>query len=190
MNQGLLTFVTILGVMERLCNFRLVLERKTGKEIPESSRLEFLEKVLANNFALSDAEDNNSSLLNRGGIYSRFTFVENTISNSPKVLRAKFLGVMDSFVLITSLSELYFRFRFILLVQMKKKKRFLWSMAAAQAAENHGDECGSTCYLWWVVYTSIPTWTHSQNSQNSAVEAWSLKILSHGTSLKWSRRPC
>ena len=123
MNQGLLTFVTILGVMERLCNFRLVLERKTGKEIPESSRLEFLEKVLANNFALSDAEDNNSSLLNRGGIYSRFTFVENTISNSPKVLRAKFLGVMDSFVLITSLSELYFRFRFILLVQMKKKKK-------------------------------------------------------------------
>ena len=96
MNQGLLTVVTILGVMERLCNFRLVLERKTGKEIPESSRLEFLEKVLANNFALSDAEDNNSSLLNRGGIYSRFTFVENTISNSPKVLRAKFLGVMDS----------------------------------------------------------------------------------------------
>ena len=128
MNQGLLTFVTILGVMERLCNFRLVLERKTGKEIPESSRLEFLEKVLANNFALSDAEDNNSSLLNRGGIYSRFTFVENTISNSPKVLRAKFLGVMDSFVLITSLSELHFRFRFILLVQMKKKKDFydLW----------------------------------------------------------------
>ena len=67
MNQGLLTFVTILGVMERLCNFRLVLERKTGKEIPESSRLEFLEKVLANNFALSDAEDNISGSLNRGG---------------------------------------------------------------------------------------------------------------------------
>ena len=30
---------------------------KTGKEIPESSRSEFLEKFLANNFALSDAED-------------------------------------------------------------------------------------------------------------------------------------
>ena len=128
MNQGLLTFVTILGVMERLCNFRLVLERKTGKEIPESSRLEFLEKVLANNFALSDAEDNNSSLLNRGGIYSRFTFVENTISNSPKVLRAKFLGVMDSFVLITSLSELYFRFRFILLKKIKKKKKDFYDL--------------------------------------------------------------
>ena len=43
--------------------------------------------------------------------------------------------------MITSLSELYFRFRrFILLVQTKKAT----SMAAAQAAENHGDECGLT----------------------------------------------
>ena len=121
-SRFVMTFLIILGVIKILCSFKLVLQENTGKQIPESSRLEFLEKVLANNFALSDAEDNNSSLLNRGGIYSRFTFVENTISNSPKVLRAKFLGVMDSFVLITSLSELHFRFRFILLVQMKKKK--------------------------------------------------------------------
>ena len=63
-----MTFLTILGVMEILSSFRLVLEGKTGKEIPESSRFEFLEKFLANNFALSDAEDNTSGLLNRGGI--------------------------------------------------------------------------------------------------------------------------
>ena len=65
--------------------------------------------------------------------YSRFTFVENTISNSPKV---KFLGsdrlfcfssickfgsYKNAFATITSLSELYFRFRgFTLLVQTKK----------------------------------------------------------------------
>ena len=49
-----MTFLTILGVTEILCSFRLVLEGKTGKEIPESSRLEFLEKFSANNFALSD----------------------------------------------------------------------------------------------------------------------------------------
>ena len=68
--------------------------------------------------------------------YSRFTFVENTIGNSPKVTRAKFLGsnglfcfisickfgsFKNPFATITSLPELYFRFRrFILLVQMKK----------------------------------------------------------------------
>ena len=67
-SRFVMTFSTILGVMDILCSFRLVLEGKTGKEIPESSRLEFLEKVLANNFALSDAEDNTSGPLNRGGI--------------------------------------------------------------------------------------------------------------------------
>ena len=63
-----MTFLTILGVTEILRSFRLVLEGKTGEEIPESSRLEFLEKFSANNFDLSDAKDNSSSPLNRGGI--------------------------------------------------------------------------------------------------------------------------
>ena len=51
-----------------ICSFRLVLEGKTSKEIPESSILGFLQKFLANNSALSDAEDNTSSTLNRRGI--------------------------------------------------------------------------------------------------------------------------
>ena len=63
-----MTFLTILRVTEILCSFRLVLEGKTGKEIPESSRLEFKEKFSANNFALSDAEDKTSGPFNRGGI--------------------------------------------------------------------------------------------------------------------------
>ena len=63
-----MTFSTILDVMEILCGFRLVLEGKTGKEITESSRLGFLGTFLAKNFTLSDAEGNTSSLLNRGGI--------------------------------------------------------------------------------------------------------------------------
>ena len=61
-------FLNILVVLEILCSFRLVLEWKTCKEIPESSRLEFSEKFLASNFALSDAEDNTSGPLNRGGV--------------------------------------------------------------------------------------------------------------------------
>ena len=63
-----MTFLTKLGVTEILCSFRLVLVGKTGEEMLESSRLEFLEKFSANNFALSDAEDNTSGPLNRGGI--------------------------------------------------------------------------------------------------------------------------
>ena len=88
-----MTFLIILGVTEILYSFRLVLEGKTSKKIPGSSRLEFLEKFLANNFAFPDEEDNNYGPLNRGDIYSRFTFIENTIGNSPKVPRAKFLGI-------------------------------------------------------------------------------------------------
>ena len=61
-----MTFLTILRVTEILCSFELVLEWETGKEIPESSRLEFLEKFSANNFTLSNAEDNTSRQLNRG----------------------------------------------------------------------------------------------------------------------------
>ena len=51
-----MAFLTILGLTEILCSFRLVVEGETGKEIPESSRLEFLETFSANNFAISDAE--------------------------------------------------------------------------------------------------------------------------------------
>ena len=67
-SRFIMTFLTILGVPEILCSFKLVLDRKAGKEIPESSRLEFSEKFSANNFALSDAEDKTSRSLNSEGI--------------------------------------------------------------------------------------------------------------------------
>ena len=63
-----MTFLTILGVTKILCSFKLILEGKTDREIPESSRLEFLERFSASKFALSGAEDNTSGPLNRGGI--------------------------------------------------------------------------------------------------------------------------
>ena len=69
--------------------------------------------------------------------YSRFSFVENTIGNLPKVSKAKFLGsdglfcfismckfgtFINPFATIISLSKFYFRFRrFILLIQTKIK---------------------------------------------------------------------
>ena len=43
-SRFIMTFLTILKVKEILCSFGLVLEGKMGKEIPESSTLEFLEK--------------------------------------------------------------------------------------------------------------------------------------------------
>ena len=59
-SRFIMSFLSILGVTEILCSYRLLLNRKMGKEISESSRFEFLEKLLANNFVLSDVEDNTS----------------------------------------------------------------------------------------------------------------------------------
>ena len=78
-----MTFLAILGVTE-ICSFRLVLQGKTGKEILQSSRWEFIEKFLANSFALSDAEDNTSGTFSR----TLLTILQN------------FWELMDSFVLV------------------------------------------------------------------------------------------
>ena len=88
-----------MGVAEILCSFRLVLEGKTGKEIPESSRLEFLEKFSAHNSALSDAEDSNSRPLNRGGI-ADLPLLRTLLAICQKSQEPSFWEVMDSFVLL------------------------------------------------------------------------------------------
>ena len=54
-SRFIMTFSTISRVTEILWSFRLVPKEKTGKEILESSGLEFLENFSANNFDLSDA---------------------------------------------------------------------------------------------------------------------------------------
>ena len=185
-----------MGVAEILCSFRLVLEGKTGKEIPESSRLEFLEKFLANNFSWSDAEDNTSGLWNREGIADLPLL--RTLINLPKSCKPSFWEVIDSLVLLTYASfaasrtllrQLLACLNFALesedlSFRYKWESWFLWTMVATQAAENHGDEWCLTWYFLWGRYTWIPTWTHSQNLL-AAAKALSLKISYHGTSLKW-----
>ena len=106
-----------------------------GKDIPEKSRLEFLEKVLANNFALSNEEDNTSGPLNRGGI-ADLPLLRTTLAIHQQSQESSFWALIEffcfisictcgsiknPFATITSLSELYFRFtRFTLLGQTKK----------------------------------------------------------------------
>ena len=98
-SRFVMTFLTILGVMEILCSFRLVLEGKTGKEMPESSRFEFLEKFLENNFALSHAEGNTSGPLNRGGI-ADLPLLRTLLAIRQKSRELSFWEEMDSFVLV------------------------------------------------------------------------------------------
>ena len=75
------------------------LEGKTSKEIPTSSRLEFLERFLTNNFDLSDADDNMSGQLNRGSI-ADLPLLRTLLEISQKSWDPNFWKVMDSFVLL------------------------------------------------------------------------------------------
>ena len=85
--------------MDILCSFRLVLEGKTGKEIPESSRFEFVGKYLASNFALSDAVDNTCGPLNRGGT-TDLPLLRTLLAIRQKSREPSFWKMMDSFVLV------------------------------------------------------------------------------------------
>ena len=121
-------------------------------EIPESSRLGFLQKFSANNFALSDAEDNTSELVNRGGI-ADLALLRALLAIWQKSWEPSFREVMDFFVLlaytnlaasITLFTQLLAFLNFTsdsedLFCWYKEKKWFLWTMAAAQVAENQGD---------------------------------------------------
>ena len=107
-NQTLLAnqdLFNIFRVTEILRKFRLVLERKTGKEIPYSSRLEFLGKFLENYFNLSYAKGSISGLPNREDI-ADLPFLRTLLAirqkfngaKSPKEQRS--LKVMGFFVLL------------------------------------------------------------------------------------------
>ena len=98
-----MTSLIVLGVIEILCSFRLVMEGKTGLEIPESSRLEFLEKFSGNIFALSDAEDNTSRPLNRGTIVD-LTLLRTLLAIHKNSKEPSFWEVMDSFVVLAYVS--------------------------------------------------------------------------------------
>ena len=87
-------------VTEILCSFKLVPEGETGKEITELSRLEFLEKLSANNFALLDVEENTSWSLKKGGI-ADLPLLRRQLAIPPKSQEPSFWEVMDSFVLLT-----------------------------------------------------------------------------------------
>ena len=93
-----MTSLTILGVREILWSFRLVLQGKTGKDIPESSGLEFLEKFSENNLALIDTENNNSGPLNRG--ITDLPLLRTLLAIRQKSWQPSFWEVMESFVLL------------------------------------------------------------------------------------------
>ena len=88
-----------LGVARILYSFRLILEQKTGKEMPESGRLELFERFSANNSDLSNDEENTSGPLNRGGI-ADLPLLRKLLAISQKSREPRSWEVIDSFVLL------------------------------------------------------------------------------------------
>ena len=88
--------MTILRLTEIFYSFTFAVEVKTSKEIPESS-LEFIEKFLENNLALSDEEENTSRPLNRGGI-ADLPFLRTLLAIHQKPRKPSLWEKMESFV--------------------------------------------------------------------------------------------
>ena len=128
--------------------FRITIEMQSGpdafdKEIPESSRLEFFEEFLGNNFA-------------EGGIWdlpllrTLLAICQNSQEQSfweddglfCFISICKFGSFKTPFAKGTSLSELYFT--------QAELKWFLWTMA-----ENYGDEWSLTWYLQWGIFSKL-----------------------------------
>ena len=167
--------------------FQTTSRRKKGNEITKSSRLEFSEKFLANNFALSDAEVNTSTLLNWGG-KADLLLLRTLLASSLKCWDPCFWEVMDYFVLLaypslgasrTLLQRLLARLNFTLgskdlFFWYKWKKSLQWTMDMS--------ETWPDTYEGYVYINSNlnPRSKFKSGCRNTTI----LKISSFGTSLK------
>ena len=86
----------------------------------------FLETFLPNNFALSDAQNNISRQLNRGGI-ANLPLLRTLLAICQKSWEPSFWEVVDSFILLA--------YAGLATSRTLLHEPFLWTMAAAQAAE-------------------------------------------------------
>ena len=148
-NQSCLwSYLTNLRVKGILCSFSLDINKKQGKDIPESSTLEILQKISTENFLIRCRGQHLRPIKWRR--YIRFTFVENSISKyaknfqhskslqSGKLLCFISIDKLDnfkkSFATIASLNEIpLFLCPFF---SWYKWKLFLWAIAEKQTAKN------------------------------------------------------
>ena len=133
--------------MEILCSFKLALEGKTDKDTPESSRLEFKEKFSGSNFALSDAKDNTSGPLNRGGI-ADLPLLRTLLAIRQKSREPSFVEVMDYFVLLAYASlaasrTLLQRLLACLNFTLESEDFFLWYKRKKVISMNYGSSTSS-----------------------------------------------
>ena len=83
-SRFVMSFLTNFAVTEILCSFRLVLEGKRGKNIAESFKIRVPRKIFSKQFCSIKCRRHHFGAVEQTR-YSRFTIVEETISNAPKV---------------------------------------------------------------------------------------------------------
>ena len=120
----------------------------------------------------------------KGGI-AVLTLLRTLLAIYQKSQESSFWEVMDSFVLLAYVSLgasrtflqwlacLNFPLEADLSFWYKQKKWFLWAMAAAQAAENHGDEWGLTILISYAMKRGIPLWIWWKANGN-----WDINMIS------------
>ena len=96
-SRFVITFPTILGVIETSCSPRLAPGEKTGNNILSH---QFIEKFSANNFALTDAGGNTFRPLNRGSIIADLSLLRTLLAICQNSCEPSFSKVMDSLVLL------------------------------------------------------------------------------------------
>ena len=129
--------------------------------------IRILRKISSKQFCLSDANDNTSGPLNRGGIVD-LSLLRTILAIFQKFQKPSFWEVINCFVLLAYASlaaSRIFLQRLLAFLNFtldsedlscwhKLKKWFLWT--AAQAAESQGDESDLNRYFSWGIFTSIP----------------------------------
>ena len=157
-NQGSLWTFNNLVSYRNIMQFQISSRRENRQRDNWVIKIRVLRKAFSRQFHFIRCRRKYLLVAEKRG-YSRFTFVEKTISNSPKVTRTKFLGSNGLFCFINISKSGSFKNPFTL----ESEDLSFWykrKLAAAKAVANYGHEWGLTWYFLWRIYTSIPTWTH------------------------------
>ena len=139
-SRFIMNFLTILGVTEKLCSFRLVLARKTGKRY---------------------REDNTSGPLNRGGI-ADLPLLRTLLAIRQKSWEQNFWEVMDSFVLwayasLAASRTLLHQLLACLNFTLHSENFFCWYKRKKKISMNYGSSTGSWKSWSWVRLDLIVT---------------------------------
>ena len=126
--------INCLGSYRNMMQFQINSRKQNRQRDTWIIKIRVLEKVFRKQFCFIKCRRQHLQVTELRS-YSKFTFAENTNANLPEVLRTKFLGsdgffcfistckfgsFKNPFAMITSLSELYFRFRRSILLLQKK----------------------------------------------------------------------